>query len=123
MAEMKSLRVLLVEDDVVTRQQTETRLSLLGYEVFPCSSGESALDACRHGQIFDLILMDLRSGEAEAVFMIRALPESGDVPILVAAADAEAGPTRGADHVIQRPYHLHELVRAIGETVDRRAAR
>lgn len=123
MTSQKSLRVLLVEDDEASRQQTETRLSLLGYQVFPCASGQSAIEACARGVGYDLVLMDLRHGEAETVAHVRQENNTRNVPILVVAADPEAGPTPGADHVIGRPYHLHELVRAIGETFERRRTR
>jgi CheY-like chemotaxis protein len=123
---MKSLRVLLVEDDEPNRHLATTRLSLLGYEVVPCMDGfEAIARAIEEGQPFDLALMDLRMpgmNGCEVIRRLRAHPGTHAMPILVVSAEPEPGMAAGADHFIAKPYHLHELVLAIGETMARRRA-
>jgi CheY-like chemotaxis protein len=123
---MKSLRVLLVEDDEPNRHLATTRLSLLGYEVVPCVDGfEAIARAIDEAQRFDLALMDLRMpgmNGCEVIRRLRAHPGTRSMPILVVSAEPAPGMAAGADHFIAKPYHLHELVLAIGETLGRRCA-
>lgn len=123
---MKPLRVLLVEDDEPNRYLATTRLSLLGYEVVPCVDGFAAIAlAIDQAQPFDLALMDLRMpgmNGCEVIRRLRAHAATAALPILVVSAEPAPGMAAGADHFIAKPYHLHELVLAIGETLARRGA-
>lgn len=120
---MTVLRFLLVEDDDANRQLAHTRLSLLGYDVVPCANGEEAIAIVEAGQPFDMALMDLRlpgiSG-TEVIHWLRGNPATTALPILVVSGEPDAHLVAGADHAIQKPYHLHELVMAIGRTFERR---
>lgn len=120
---MTVLRFLLVEDDDANRQLAHTRLSLLGYDVVPCANGEEAIAIVEAGQPFDMALMDLRlpgiSG-SEVIHWLRGNPSTTALPILVVSGEPDAHLVAGADHAIQKPYHLHELVLAIGRTFERR---
>ena len=120
---METLRVLLVEDDDSNRQLAHTRLSLLGYQVVPCASGAEALAMVEAGQPFDLALMDLRlpdMGGELVIDWLRNNHSTTHLPILIVSGDASGRTVPGADHFILKPYHLHQLVMAIGITMEKR---
>ncbi len=52
-------RVLLVDDNLVNRRVADLMLSKAGYEVATAADGEDALEQLSHGELFDLILMDV----------------------------------------------------------------
>jgi CheY-like chemotaxis protein len=123
---MNTLRVLLVEDDAPSRDLAQTRLSLLGYQVTPCANGKEALAMCAaQDKPFDLALVDLHmpvmNGQ-DLIAKLRDDPCTASLPILVVSADPDAAKDTAADHVIGKPYHLHQLVMAIAVTMERREA-
>ena len=84
---MRSLRVMVVEDNDVNRELLSIMLEQLGHIVFAVADGETATSRC-HEQTFDAVLMDLnlpRIGGIEAtrrILMDHA--ERGDAPAIVA---------------------------------------
>lgn len=123
---MKSLRVLLIENDAASRELAQTRLSLLGYQVVPCAGGREALAVVSAVEPFDLVITDLdmpeMRGEQVIEWFIRS-PETAHIPILVISSEPETGMAAGADQGLQKPYHLHELVMAIGKALENRSLR
>lgn len=121
---MKTLRVLLVDDDESSRELAHTRLSLLGYQVTPCSNGKDAVAMVQaHSIPFDLLITDLRMpgmNGADLIALLRSSPATAELPILIVSADPDSDLSAGADHVIHKPYHLHQLVQAIADTFRRR---
>lgn len=117
---MKTLRVLLVDDDESSRELAHTRLSLLGYQVTPCSNGKDAVAMVHaHSIPFDLLITDLRMpglNGADLISLLRANAATADIPILIVSADPDCELIAGADHAIHKPYHLHQLVQAIADT-------
>lgn len=121
---MKTLRVLLVDDDGPSRELAQTRLSLLGYQVTPCANGKEALAMCAaQDQPFDLALVDLHMPVMDGrqlIAHLRADSCAEALPILVVTATPEDAEGTGTDHVIEKPYHLHQLVMAIAVTMGKR---
>jgi two-component system OmpR family response regulator len=123
---MKTLRVLLVEDDGLSRELAHTRLSLLGYQVVPCANGREAIALVEAVEPFDLVITDLDMPVMRGEQLIRWLTQNSSTartPVLVLSVDPDSGLQAGADQVLAKPYHLHELVMAIGEAVKARASR
>jgi CheY-like chemotaxis protein len=85
-------RILLVEDDAVTREMMIDILEHAGLAVTVASDGLQAVALAGQGR-FDLVLMDMkmpRLDGAEAARRIRKLPGGADVPIIALTASAFA---------------------------------
>ncbi|ALG69713.1 regulator [Azospirillum thiophilum] len=114
------LRILLAEDEAVTRLAARALLERAGHRVVTAEDGPAAVSAAA-ADVFDLVLMDLElpglPGD-EAVRAIR-LQLNGAAPrILMLTASATAdGQTRcagcGADGVLTKPLRLESLAAAL----------
>ncbi len=126
---MKSLRILIVDDEAETRTMLRIGLGAYGYDVNEVTSGEEALAAAAlkepNAIILDLVLPDM-----SGLDVCRALREWSKVPILVVSAVAD-NRTRvealelGADDYIVKPFDLEELearVRAVLRRVEKEPA-
>ncbi|MEY2469126.1 MAG: two-component system, OmpR family, response regulator [Actinomycetota bacterium] len=117
---MADLRVLVVEDDPVARDQLVRILEDDGYKVFAVSDGPGALLAA---DVFhpDLALLDGALPGSDGVEVARSLRQAGNLPIIfVTAADSAKdihdGFRMGADDYILKPFDPEELswrVRAV----------
>lgn len=115
-----ALRILLAEDEPVTRRTAQALLTRAGHEVTAVENGTAAVAAATGDPLgFDLILMDLglpgMAGD-EATRAIRALadPRRAGVRILMVTATAVAGDlercrTCGADGVLSKPLQIDAL--------------
>lgn len=90
-AQQSSARVLLVEDDPVSRQVGHLLLERLGATVTTAEDGHSALAAVESGT-FDLILMDVHMPRLDGLETTRRLRAQGhrSVPIVALTASAFA---------------------------------
>lgn len=119
-----ALRILLAEDEPVTRRTAQALLTRAGHEVTAVEDGAAAVAAATGDPLgFDLILMDLglpgMAGD-EATRAIRALadPRRAGVRILMVTATAVAGDlercrTCGADGVLSKPLQIDALEAAV----------
>lgn len=115
-----ALRILLAEDEPVTRRTAQALLTRAGHEVAAVEDGTAAVAAAAGDPLgFDLILMDLglpgMPGD-EATRAIRALadPRRAGVRILMVtatavAADLERCRSCGADGVLSKPLQIDAL--------------
>ena len=96
-ASMRSLRVLVVEDNDVNRELLSIMLEQLGHSVSAVADGETAVSRC-HGQMFDAVLMDLnmpRIGGIEATRCIlldhaeRGHPPPAIIALTASVSDAD----------------------------------
>jgi len=110
-------RILLVEDDVPTREMLSRRLAKRGYEVAEVGDGSEAI-AAAHAAPPDIILMDLRLPVMDgwtAASYIKADPRSRAIPILALTAQAvpaeqEQAIAAGCDDVDTKPVDLARLL-------------
>jgi signal transduction histidine kinase/DNA-binding response OmpR family regulator len=91
---IRSLRVLLAEDNKINQQFATAVLEKAGHSVEAAENGHQAVDAVRRST-FDVVLMDMQMPELDgigATRQIRALPEPKcSVPIIAMTAHAMAG--------------------------------
>ena len=106
-------RILLVDDNSVTRDVLRQWLTRQGHEVEEASGGDPALELLRSRE-FDLVLLDLimpdRSG-IEVLDVLRAEGLLGRAPIIVLSALDEfdgvvSALERGADDYVTKPFHM-----------------
>ncbi len=125
-----SLRVLLVEDDPVSREVGLHLLTLLGVQVSVANDGVEAVERATAGS-FDLILMDIQMPRMDGLQATRVLRKRWDVqvPILALTAcafvgDQEACLEAGMNGHIAKPARLNKLAAALQEwgRLDKQAA-
>jgi len=130
------LRILLVEDDMVSMYAASRVLEKAGHEVVTATDGAQALERLREAD-FDLVLMDVQlpvMDGVQATARIRAdqsLGARAGVPIIAMTAYAMGGDREkflaaGMDGYIPKPFSIGELFRAldaVGLFPKRRSAR
>jgi two-component system alkaline phosphatase synthesis response regulator PhoP/two-component system response regulator VicR len=109
-------KILVVEDDQDSREVLSRIIENLGYEVLAFASGKEALAEVAKTTI-DLAMIDIMMPEMngyEVLQAIRAMPNYGDIPIIMVTAkdqDTEVfeGYKYGADYYIPKPYTAKQI--------------
>jgi len=118
---LKSLNILLAEDNLVNQQVMQEVLSRAGHSVTIARDGEEALDALGGEQRFDLALLDLnmpRISGLDVLKQFRFMDTSANMPVLMLSADALPGTIRtcmeaGANGYLTKPIHASALLEKI----------
>jgi two-component system sensor histidine kinase/response regulator len=116
-----SLRILLVEDNLINQKVAVQILQKNGHRVVVAGDGQQALDAL-DGGAFDLVLMDLQMPvmdgfEATAAIRMRDRPDSR-MPVIAVTANALQGDRQrcldaGFDDYVSKPIRWPLLKAAI----------
>jgi two-component system response regulator PhoP len=120
------MRLLLVEDEPVLRDQLANRLRQDGYAVDTAKDGEEGLFYAGEYPI-DLAIVDLGLPKLSGIELIQRLRQQGkDVPVLILTArnkwqDKVEGLESGADDYLAKPFHYEELAARVKALI-RRAA-
>lgn len=120
------MRLLLVEDEPVLRDQLASRLRKDGYAVDTASDGEEGLFYATEYPI-DLAIIDLGLPKISGIDLIRRLRKQGrDVPVLILTArnrwqDKVEGLESGADDYLAKPFHYEELAARVKALIRRSA--
>ena len=107
---MLSPKVLIAEDNRWILEGLAHLARSVGCEVHGAADGQEAIDACR-AQTFDLVITDVHMPRLDAFALItalRALPDHGDVPVIVVTGDATRSTKialleAGADDFLLKP--------------------
>ena len=110
-ATQAAIRVLVTDDEPVTRLLLKGLLRREGFDVLEASTGQQAIDIAMRERP-DLLIIDLNMPEMngyEAIGRLRTDAEMEALPILVLTADESAGVERrvlelGADDYIVKPF-------------------
>jgi len=117
------LKILLVEDEKITRISLTETLAEEGHLVTSCATGDEGLDAVNSG-MFDLILSDLRLPGASGLEILqRAKERDPECKFIIMTAYASVETAiealrKGAYDYLSKPFHPDELlsmVNRIGE--------
>jgi CheY-like chemotaxis protein len=112
-------RILVVEDDLATREVMAMLLGAEGYRVTTADDGRAALEQLRHDSHPDLIVLDLMMPVMDGwEFRNEQLadPQLSDIPVVVCSA---AGPLRQhaaslkASAYLDKPVDPSELVAVV----------
>jgi two-component system, OmpR family, alkaline phosphatase synthesis response regulator PhoP len=112
------MRVLLAEDDDLTRQGLAEVLEEEGYEVVQAANGSAALD-CFALQRPDFVCLDIMMPGRNGYDVCRSIRDSDpDIPIIFISAKSEeidkvVGFEIGADDFIVKPFGVREVVARI----------
>jgi len=113
-------RLLLVEDNELSRDMLSRRLARRGYEVLLAADGAQAVDVAI-AERPDLVLMDLSLPVIdgwEATRRIKRAPETRGIPVIALtahamASDAEQARAAGCDDVDTKPIDLERLLEKV----------
>ena len=111
------MKVLIAEDDAVSRRILEVFLERLGYEVVVATNGAEALDVLQRPAAPRMVILDWMMPGTDGLEVCRQLrrrgPESYVYILLVTAKtqqqDIIDGLEGGADDYLTKPYNIHEL--------------
>lgn len=123
---MKTIKILVAEDDAHLRQGLIDLLQAEGYQVLAAADGAAALRIFASNRP-DLVLLDVMMPEKSGYDVCREIrKEDARLPIIMLTAKGEeidkvVGLELGADDYVTKPFGLHEL-RARIAAVLRRAA-
>ena len=120
------MRLLLVEDEPVLRDQLANRLRQDGYAVDTAVDGEDGLFYASEYPL-DLAIVDLGLPKLSGIELIQRLRKQGrDVPVLILTArnkwqDKVEGLESGADDYLAKPFHYQELAARVKALIRRSA--
>jgi len=112
-----AIRVLLAEDDAVSRRVVETFLARWGFEVVAVSDGDEAWRILQGRDAPNLIILDWMMPGVGGVELCRRVREAGHpspayIILLTARTSREdivSGLESGADDYVTKPFHNEEL--------------
>lgn len=120
--EVRSLKILVAEDNPVNQMVVSAMLSKLGHAYDVVGNGAEAIKALRGDVDYDLVLMDVQMPEMDgptATQWIRASGEAtADIPIIALTANALEGHRErylaaGMSDYVAKPIDMNELTAAI----------
>lgn len=112
------MKILIVEDSLITRNHLEKTLKEEGFDVRTASSGEAALQIIVNMSP-ELILLDLYLPGIDGLEVcekIRNHPKVYGTPHIIMLTgktkeqDIVDGFTRGADDYVKKPFNIHEVI-------------
>ena len=115
---MKALRALVVENDPIIGELLAETLDGLGHTV--CAIERNLADAVAAASHWrpDLMIVDVGLGEAGGIAAVKEILRSGFVPHVFVAGDSLRGvPLAPETVLIQKPFRVSDLERAIGRAL------
>ncbi len=122
-----SSRVLIVEDELVTRHLLARLLETEGHRVSAVSNAAAA-EASLLREKFDLILLDLMLGSDDGLTLLRRIRGKQSAPIIIISAKGESadvvtGLELGADDYVVKPFNVDVLIARLRVHLRRAAGR
>ena len=122
-------RILVAEDDPVTRRFVVSLLTERGYEVLVAEDGEHAIATAVSAHP-DLIVSDLVMPYRDGYEVLRAIRDDGrltKIPVLILSMrdheeDIVRGFEQGADEYIVKPFNAREFVSRVRKLLEPRRA-
>lgn len=110
---MRAGKVLLVEDEELTRNLLEAYLEKEGYEVHSAATGADMF-ARLSSQTFDIVFLDLGLPDEDGLVLLRQLRRTSHVPVIVLTSRRDRDSILNAlelraDDYLTKPYDPSEL--------------
>ncbi len=115
---MKALRTLIVESDPIIGELLAETLDGLGHTV--CAIERNVADAVAAASHWrpDLMIVDVGLGESGGIAAVKEILRGGFVPHVFVAGDSLRGvPLAPETVLIQKPFRVSDLERAIGRAL------
>lgn len=122
----RAMRVLVVDDEPVTREVARIMIDRAGHRALAVASGEAALALLEHEAV-DLVLLDMQMGGIDGIATaqaIRALPGIAQPEIVMLTADVSPETMRrmraaGLGKVLSKPATSSALLQVLGSGAGR----
>lgn len=110
---MSTANILIVEDELVTRNTLKSVFEAEGYQVFEANDGNEMHDVISNNSI-NLIIMDINLPGKNGLLLARELREIQNIPLIFLTGrdnevDKILGLEIGADDYITKPFNPREL--------------
>lgn len=121
---VKSLKVLIIEDDIKLNKTLENALKMEGYEVESCFDGETGLYYFKANSS-DLVILDWMLPEKSGLEILKIARDSGIMtPVLMLTAlssinNKVQGFDAGADDYLAKPFDMRELLARVKANIRR----
>jgi len=103
-------RILIIDDDALSRELLQLLLSREGYEVDTSESCEAALESIGHRQAPDAVLADLQMPGIRGADLALGLRRAcASRLIAISASPSSAGELEGYDAFLLKPFSAHAL--------------
>jgi CheY-like chemotaxis protein len=118
-------KVLVVEDNLISFKLMMAVLSQVNVEVVHALNGRDAIELCKEGQPFDLVLMDMQMPEVNGFDATREIKQMHpDLPVIATTAntyfeDEVACREAGCDAFLTKPLKFRQLFEQMQMFFDR----
>jgi len=125
---MKTGRVLIVEDELIARENLDHVLTKEGFETVAVESGAAAFQELEK-QEFDLVLTDLRMQQIDGLQVLERTKElSPDTEVIMITGFATVSTAveamqKGAYHYLAKPYKIEEVRALVRKALEKRGLR
>lgn len=117
----KRYRVLVVDDEQITRILIESILDRKGYDVITLPSGKDALKFLKDDMDIDVILLDIMMPELDGFGVLKAMkemPDASNIKVIMLTAMSQVDDkvkafTSGASDYLLKPFEKEELIARI----------
>jgi DNA-binding NtrC family response regulator len=122
---MARARILIVEDELIARENLDHILRKEGYETVAVANGSLALQEL-HKNEFDLVLTDLRMQQVDGLQVLeRAKELYPDIEVIMitgyaTVATAVEAMQKGAYHYLPKPYKIEEVRILVTKALEKR---
>ncbi len=111
-------KILIIEDDFMIAESTETLLKLHQFEVYWVNNGIEGLKQLQQ-QVYDIVLLDLGLPMMDGMLVLKNIRQKfPNLPVLIISARDQLqnrvdGLNQGADDYLIKPYEFDELLARI----------
>ena len=107
------MKILIIEDEKIIREELQELLLKNGYEVFLLTDFTNVLPI--DPDKYDLILLDINLPNLNGEFLLKEIRKTSNIPIIMLTSrvdemDEVLSITNGADDYISKPFHIEELI-------------
>jgi DNA-binding response OmpR family regulator len=114
---MKTVRILIVDDDPAIRKFMKANLEARNYQVLVAGDGEEGIQIIET-ELPDLVLLDIMMPKVDGIEVCRRVRVWSEIPIIILSArEGEMDKVKcldcGADDYLTKPFSLRELLSRI----------